>query len=165
MDGQDVIRTVEAAFERGDLPPAADLTNDHCNECIETYRQFWSEPHTFVTWQEAARRQGSCVEAALLAVGAWRYYLPTLIVWCVRDTDKVDALVDNLVHELTPPAPSDREWFGPRSVGFSADQRKAITHFLEWYQAKEKAEWASIGRESPDDAADAIRYWSVSGAG
>jgi hypothetical protein len=163
MESDDVIRAVTAAFERADLPSAADLTNDHCDECIETYREFWSEPRTFMIWQEAARRQGSYFEAALLSVEAWRYYLPTLIVWCVRDTDNVDALVENLVHELTPPPPSDSEWFGPRSVGFSADQRKAIAHFLDWYRDKEKAEWASIGREPPDDAAGATRYWSGAG--
>ena len=163
MEGQDVIGAVTAAFEHGDLPPEDSLTNDHCDECIETYRKFWSEPLKFVTWQEAARRQGSRLEAALLSVGAWRYFLPTLIVWCIRDTARVDALVDNLVHQLTPPPPSDRDWFGPRSVGFTADQRKAITHFLEWYREKEKVEWASVGGPSPDNAADAIRYWSGAG--
>jgi hypothetical protein len=159
----DVIRAIGDAFSGRALPAAAALVNDHCEECIETYRGFWSHPHTFVTWQEAARRPGSRIEAALLSVEAWQYYLPALMIWCVRDTDQVDALVDSLVHELTPPAPSNTEWFGPRSVGFTSDQRNAIAQFLEWYRERENAEWASLGREPPDDAADAIRYWTGAG--
>lgn len=163
MEARRVVRAIEKAFERSHLPPAGDLIKDHCDECIETYREFWSELHSFVSWREAAGRPGHCLEAALLTADAWRYYLPALIVWCVRDTTKVGALVENLVHQLTPPAPSDGEWFGARSVGFTAEQRSAIATFLEWYRAKEEAEWASIGGESPDDAADAIRYWSGAG--
>jgi hypothetical protein len=151
MNGQDVVRAVETAFEGGELPPAAELSNDHCSECIETYRRFWRQRRTFMTWQEAAQLRGSPIETALLSAEAWRYYLPALIVWCVRDTKRVDVLVDNLVHQLTPSGPSNWAWFGPRSVGFNADQRSAIVDFLRWYQEK---------RESPDDAADAIRYWS-----
>jgi hypothetical protein len=160
MEGQEVVRAVELAFEGGDVPPAAELVNDHCAECVETYRRFWSSPRGFVRWQEAAQRRGSPVETALLSPEAWRYYLPALIVWCVRDTKKVDVLVDNLVHQLTPGGPSNWGWFGPRSVGFTADQQRAIVHFLRWHQEKERAGWASLGGESPDRAAAAIRYWS-----
>jgi hypothetical protein len=162
MEDPALIRAVEEAFEEQRLPPAATMTNDHCDECIDTYRGFWNGPQSFMTWQEAARQPGSCVEASLLTADAWRYYLPTLIIWCVRDSERVDALVDNLVHELTPPA-SDTEWFRPRADGFSAEQREAIARFLRWYQARERLEWESICAAPPDHAGDAIRYWSAAG--
>jgi hypothetical protein len=156
MDGQDVIRAIAEAFEQVDFPAAAELVNDHCDECIETYRVFWSRPLTFMTWQEAASRPGSHTAAALLSVAAWRYYLPAMIVWCLRDTEDLYDFDSILVYQLTPRGPS-KKWFEPRSVGFSVEQRRAITGFLEWYWAKEAEQAPSSGA---DEVAEAIRYWS-----
>jgi hypothetical protein len=155
----DMVREIENAFSGTVLPAAAALMNNHCSECVETSRLFWNEQESFVTWQEAARRPGSYVESALLTAEAWRYYLPALMIWCVRDTESVNVLLDNLVHGLTPPATSDRAWFAPRSVGFTSQQRLAIAAFLRWDRDRERAEWASIGADPPDDAASALDYW------
>ena len=82
-----------------------------------------------------------------------------MLVWCVRDTDKVDVLIDNLVHELTPRVGRGSDWFEPRSRGFSAEQRGAIVLFLEWYQKREQAEWASIATDPTGGVSGALEYW------
>jgi hypothetical protein len=159
MDPKLVMDAVAAAFRSTVMPPVTALVNNHCKECIGTFQAFWDEQKSFMSWQAAAERRGACIEAALLTPEAWRYYLPALIVWCVRDTRQVDVLVDNLVHELTPRPGADNAWFEPRAIGFSAEQRRAILSFLEWYQQREQAGWASIGAEPPGQARSAIKYW------
>ena len=155
----DVVREIESAFSETSLPAAEALMNDHCEECVDTSRLFWNTSRSFVTWQEAALRPGSRVESALLTVEAWRYYLPALMIWCIRDPKRVDVLPGNLVHGLTPPAKAHLAWFAPRAAGFTAQQRRAVVSFLRWYQAREQAQWASIGAEPPDAAAAGVRYW------
>jgi hypothetical protein len=162
MEAPQLIDEVSIAFRGTALPPATALLNEHCNECIETSRVFWDTPNSFIAWESAAERRGAYVEAALLTPEAWRYYLPALLIWCVRDTGQVDALLNNLAHELTPRADSGRDWFEPRSIGFSPEQRCAIVTFLEWYREHEQAEWASIGAEHPNEVAAAIDFWRVS---
>jgi hypothetical protein len=159
MDTAAVIEQISAAFGATSLPAAALLVKDHCDECIDTYRLFWDVPHSFMTWQSAAARKGACMEAALLTPDAWRYYLPAMMIWCVRDTDNVDALVNNLVYQMTPRASRGREFFEERAPGFSVEQRRAIITFLEWYQQKEEAEWASIERDPSRAVSAAIEHW------
>src|SRR6478752_507894 len=119
----DLVREIELAFSETTLPAAQALMNNHCKECIETSRLFCKTSRSFVTWQEAALRRGARVESSLLTVEAWRYYLPALMIWCIRDTKRVDVLLDNLVHGLTPPPKAHRAWFVPRATGFTAQQR------------------------------------------
>lgn len=154
-----VVQEIETAFSETSLPPEAMLMNNHCWECIETSRLFWNAPRSFATWQEAVRRAGARVEAALLTPQAWRYYLPALMIWCVRDTEEVDVLVDNLVNELTPPAGAGNEWFAPRARGFTTEQRRAICSFLAWYQAREESQWGALGSEPPSEVSSALDHW------
>jgi hypothetical protein len=165
MENAAVIDEVVAAFRTTVLPASALLIKNHCNECIDTFRLFWNTPGSFMTWESAAAREGTRVESALLTPAAWRYYLPAMLIWCVRDTDKVDALVENLVYELTPKVGVDgrKTWFEERAPGFSAEQRRAVTTFLEWCQRREIAEWASIGGDPPREAGAAIEYWRDAG--
>jgi hypothetical protein len=159
MDAKLVLDAVAAAFHGTVMPPATALMNDHCKECVETSRTFWDEKKSFMSWEAAADGRGQRVEAALLTPDAWRYYLPALIVWCVRDTRRVDVLVGNLVNELTPQRGIHEEWFEPRAIGFSTEQRRAVLAFLEWYQEREQAEWASVGMDPPSSVRSAIKYW------
>jgi hypothetical protein len=163
MESSVVLADVLDAFRSTEMPPSAVLMNEHCRECVDTSRLFWDSPGSFATWEVAARREGTCIEAALLTPEAWRYYLPALMTWCVRDTEKVDVLVDNLVHELTPRVGASSEWFAPRAVGFSTDQRRAICSFLAWYQAQEATAWSSLGSALPNDVSVAIDYWRAAG--
>jgi hypothetical protein len=165
MENAAVIDEIRAAFRTTVLPASELLTKNHCSECIDTFRLFWDTPGSFMTWESAAAREGACMESALLTPTAWRYYLPAMLIWCVRDTAKVDALVDNLVYELTPKVGVDgkKTSFDERAPGFSTEQRRAITAFLEWCQQQEEAEWASIGGDPPREADAAIAYWSVTG--
>jgi hypothetical protein len=48
-----------------------------------------------------AARPGPAIETPPLSVAAWRYYLPALLIWCVRDTATVDVLVDSVAHILS----------------------------------------------------------------
>jgi hypothetical protein len=115
-----------------------------------------------LTWRCSGRSPFLASLGQAFAAERQYRYLPTLIVWCVRDTKEVDVLVGNLVNELTP-AHSGRAWFCPRSIGFTAAQRRAVSLFLEWYREREKTQWASIGADPPDNAAGAIRFWGEAG--
>ena len=90
VDGGQLIEQIKDAFRGVDPPAASALMNNHCEECIETSWAFSQK-----RWEDLAADVGSYQETALLTPDAWRYYLPTIMIWCLRDTEIVDALVDN----------------------------------------------------------------------
>ena len=146
VDGDQLIEQIKATFRGVEPPPASTLMNSHCEECIETSWAFSQK-----RWEDLANDVGSYQETALLTPEAWRYYLPTIMIWCLRDTKIVDALVDNTVHQLTPPSEPDKKWFEQRNRGFTGSQRRAIVIFLEWC----REQWSAF-----DPAQNAQKYWS-----
>jgi hypothetical protein len=163
MSDSIVLEEIGAAFSGTELPASTVLMNEHCEECIYVSRKFCDAEGSFMTWESAAQREGSSFAPSLLTSDAWRYYLPTLMTWCVRDTEKVDVLVDCLVYELTPPESDDREWFSARTNDFTVDQRRAICSFLQSHHNQELAEMRSVGIEMPCQASIAIDYWTAPG--
>ena len=158
MDDRTVLDRVESAFAGVPKPADEALVNRHCCECLET-----SEAFAGAAWQEVILDQLLAGrETALLTVDAWRYYLPAVITWSVKDPKTVDVIADNLVHQLTPPG-EDRalaEWFDPRARGFTPDQRAAIVAFLLWFAEREAVDWARIGAAPPGSADRALAHWS-----
>ena len=154
-----------AAFGAVPKPPREALINLHCEECLETSEAFADKPWVEVTLDELLLGR----ETALLTAAAWRYYLPAVIRWTVREPVAVDVINDNLVYQLEPPDPEEfpaeqfpgqREYFAERSTGFDDRQRAAIVAFLDWYRAREEAEWRGSGWEPPHHAARALAFWS-----
>lgn len=159
MDDRTVLERVEAAFARVAKPGHESLVNRHCCECLET-----SEAFAGAAWQEVTLDQLLAGrETALLTVEAWRYYLPAVITWSVRDPKAVDVIADNLVYQLTPPDEDGGlvEWFEPRARGFTPDQRAAVVAFLLWFAEREAIDWARLGTAPPGGADRALEHWSA----
>jgi hypothetical protein len=99
-------------------------------------------------------------ETALLTAAAWRYYVPALMIWCIRAPETVDVIQDNLVYQLEPPAEGRGvpEWFEERAIGFSEAQRAAIVAYLDWYREHEEAQWAEVA--PPRHVYNALTYWA-----
>ncbi len=155
---QQIVDEVSAAFADVTQPAADLLMNHHCCECLETSSAFAGKPWTEISLDDLLAGR----ETALLTVAAWRYYLPAMITWSVRAPDTVDVIQDNLVYQLEPPHPeggSVREWFEPRSRGFTEEQRRAIVAYLEWYRDRIDAHWARAGGESPRHVHRALEFW------
>jgi hypothetical protein len=149
VDSGQLIGEIKDAFRGTEPPSAAALMNNHCEECAETSWAFSQKG-----WEDLASDVGSYQETALLTPDAWRYYLPTIMIWCLRDTDVVDALVDNTANQLTPPSVPYTEWFERRRHGFTDSQRRVIASFLEWCYEQ----WSAH-----DPSREAHTYWSRSG--
>lgn len=148
-DGGQVIEQVKAAFHETKAPPAAALMNGHCEECIETSWAFSQK-----RWDDLASEVGTYEETSLLTPEAWCYYLPTIMIWCIRDTTIVDVLLDNTVLQLTPPADPKDGWFEKRRGGFTSHQRRSIVAFLEWCRER----WSGL---SSDDTMAAREFWGT----
>jgi hypothetical protein len=162
-DAEQIVAQVRAAFADVALPATDELMNHHCCECLETSAAFAGKP-----WQDLALEDLLAGrETALLTPEAWRYYLPAMITWCIRAPETVDVIQDNLVYQLAPPDPESRsvpEWFDARATGFSAEQRSAITAYLEWSRDREEAAWARLGAEPPRHVHRALDFWRPGGA-
>jgi hypothetical protein len=126
---QAVIEAVTSAFGDVALPPSDAMVENHCIECVETWQSLCDPPRTFLSWQVVGGQDARPIEDVLLSLAAWRYYLPALIIWCVRDPRRADVLVDNLAHRLS--RRSEADW-AARSAGFTPEQRAAIVFYLEW---------------------------------
>lgn len=151
MNDETVLERVAAAFAGVPRPAEEALINRHCCECLET-----SEALGGSAWQEVSLEQLLAArETALLTVEAWRYYLPAVIAWSVREPDAVDVIADNLVMQLTPPGEDGglADWFEPRTRGFTSDQRAAIAAFLVWF--------AEHGGAPAGVVDGALAYWSA----
>jgi hypothetical protein len=151
-----VIQAVRAAFTGVPLPPAESLKNDRCQEHTETWQRFLDGSAGFMPWEAAAAMPGRAIETSLLTIPAWRYYLPALLIWCVRDAATVDVLLDNVAHTLS--RRSDNR-FEARSRGFSRDQRESVALFLEWYQDRQLADGCTPGDGRLRHVPRGIAYW------
>ena len=154
---QDVIDSVQAAFRDVPLPPGNALWNDHCCECAETSAAYGARPWTEISLEDLLAGR----ETALLSETAWRYYLPSMMIWCVRAPEIVDVIQDNLVFQLAPPETQEEwawKWFGPRASGFSGAQRQAIAAFIQWHKERQEANRAGPGGV-PDHVERALAFW------
>jgi hypothetical protein len=159
---QDIIDKVHAAFKDVPLPSAEALWNNHCCECSETSAAFGARPWSEISLDDLLSGR----ETALLSEVAWRYYLPSMIIWCIRAPKDVDVIQDNLVYQLAPPETQEQwawEWLKPRASGFNRQQRQAIVAFLKWYQEREEEHWAGLGATPPDHAVRALSFWEREG--
>lgn len=154
---EEIVRLVVAAFPAEPRPPAEALFKDHCQECIAVSNAFGARPWPDITLQ--ALLVGG--ETALLTARAWRYYLPSVITWCVREPEAVDVICDNLVYQLEPPEPGKEDvWFAERKGGFAEEQRVAIVAFLQWYRQRLEAEYCALEMEPPRHVYRALQYWT-----
>jgi hypothetical protein len=119
---QDIIDKVHAAFKDVPLPSAEALWNNHCCECSETSAAFGARPWSEISLDDLLSGR----ETALLSEVAWRYYLPSMIIWCIRAPKDVDVIQDNLVYQLAPPETQEQwawEWFKPRASGTKSERK------------------------------------------
>jgi len=156
-DTEEAIRQIEAAFADVPYPGREALSNDHCCECAEVSATYAGKRWTEIALADVLAGR----ETSLLSPAAWRYYLPALMIWCIRAPDIVDVIQDNLVYQLEPP--DDRrgvpEWFNERAGGFSREQRSAILAYLDWYRRRDEA-W-SERTEPPRHVDNALAYWAA----
>ena len=152
----EIVEQITVAFASTARPAPEALRNDHCCECAETADAYGGLPWTEISLPDVLRGR----ETALLSAAAWRYYLPALMIWCIRAPDVVDVIQDNLVYQLEPPAAGRGvpEWFAERSPGFSDAQRAAIVAYLDWYREREEAVWPA--GDGPRHVYNALEYWS-----
>lgn len=154
-DSEMIAAKAAAAFSTEPVPSAEMLFKNHCDECAEVSNAFGARP-----WTEVALRDIVGKETALLTAAAWRYFLPAMISWCVRDPEALDPLPDFLVYQLEPPEPGKNdEWFAERKGGFSDAQREVIVAYLEWYRAREEADYIGMEMEPPRNVYRALEYW------
>lgn len=164
MDAETLLARLAAAFPSEPVPDRDALFNGHCCECVEVSEAFGYKPWPAITLDEL--RAGR--ETALLTATAWRYYLPAVIAWCIREPNVVDVIEDNLVYQLEPPEPSDdpplHEWFWQRAVGFSEGQRLVILDYLNWYRQRLEADWRPFKAKPPQHVYRALAHWTVNAA-
>ena len=153
----DIVQQITTAFASSERPAADALRNDHCCECAEISDAYGGRPWAEISLQDILRGR----ETALLSAAAWRYYLPAMMIWCIRAPETVDVIQDNLVCQLEPPT-EDRgvpEWFAARAAGFSDAQRAAIAAYLDWSRQREEAQWPP--GTAPRHVLNALEYWSA----
>ena len=140
----DIVAQIEAAFAGVEYPGREALRNTHCCECAEVSAAFAGKRWPEITLDDVLAGR----ETALLSAAAWRYYLPAVMIWCIREPEAVDVIEDNLVCQLEPPADGRGvpEWFDERAAGFSPAQRTSIAAFLELYRAREETRWPAGAR-------------------
>jgi hypothetical protein len=158
LDDTTLLAQITEAFPAEPAPPLEVLLNSHCPECEAVSELFRGTP-----WPEVSLHQLRLAGGiTLLTPAGWRYYLPALISWSVKDPAGVDYLQDDAVYGLEPPEPTAQEElhlsFQRRAIGFTAVQRRAIVAYLEWYRGREEAEWG--GTEPPQHVCRALDYWN-----
>jgi hypothetical protein len=159
-DTDQILHDLAAAFPAEPVPPKDALLNTHCCECVEV-----SEAFGYKRWPDVSLddlRAGG--ETALLTPVAWRYYLPAVIAWCIREPETVDVIQDNLVFQLAPPPPDGpsglHEWFRQRMDGFTELQRRTIVGYLSWYRAHLERQWENLRGEPPQQVYRALKHWA-----
>jgi GNAT superfamily N-acetyltransferase len=155
-DADEVVRIISDAFSGTPYPGRDALFNDHCCECAEVSAAYAGKPWTDIALDDV--RAGR--ETALLTAAAWRYYLPAVMIWCLRAPDAVDVIQDNLVYQLEPPAGGRGvpQWFEERAIGFSEAQQAAITAYLHWYREFDRERGGDT--EPPRHVDNALAHWT-----
>jgi hypothetical protein len=156
---EEIIRQITAAFADVAYPGPEALFNHHCCECAEVSSRYVYKRWTDIALEDILAGR----ETALLSPAAWRYYLPAVMVWCVRAPDAVDVIQDNLVFQLEPPDEQRGvpEWFSQRATGFTGEQRSAIAAYLNWYRERDAARY--VAGEPPRHVYNALAYWAPAG--
>jgi hypothetical protein len=159
-DTEDVVRQIMAAFAGSPYPGREALMNDHCCECADISASYAARRWTDIALEDVLAGR----ETALLTPAAWRYYLPAVMICCLRAPDAVDVIQDDLVAQLEPPDEHRGvpEWFALRATGFSPQQRSAIAAYLGWYRDLERTRWDE--RLRPRHVDNALAYWAASGS-
>jgi hypothetical protein len=163
LDVEAIDALLRDAFGNVPKPTREALINEHCDECFETSEAFAGKTWNEITLDDVLRGR----ETALLTAAAWRYYLPAVIRWCLRDREAVDVIADNVVNQLAPPDPEQfsgqRAYFEERATGFDDRQRAVIVAFLERYQEADAAAWRGTATTSvyAPLVERALAFWSA----
>jgi hypothetical protein len=128
-DSDETIRQIRAAFAEVPYPGREALVNHHCCECAEVSASYAGKRWTEIALADVLAGR----ETSLLSPTAWRYYLPALMIWCIRAPDAVDVIQDNLVYQLEPKAATQRE--SPRDIAGLACRE--IRTAAGWYRSRE----------------------------
>jgi hypothetical protein len=154
-DPETIVSLARAAFPVEPQPARDALMKYHCPECIDVSNAYGARP-----WPEISLDVVANNETALLTAAAWRYYLPAVITWCVRDPEVADVRCEYLVYQLEPPQPpKSDEWFAERIGGFSEEQRRVIVAYLDWYREREEAEYSLLEMPTPVHVYRALAFW------
>ena len=155
-DADDITDLIRRAFSETPQPTPEALFNRHCCECVDVSTAYAGKHWTDISLDDVLAGR----ETALLTAIAWRYYLPAVMIWCIRAPDSVDVIQDNLVYQLEPPTEvrGVPEWFKERATGFTEEQRAAIVVYLHWYRERLEAQWQ--GAEPPRHVDNALTCWA-----
>src|SRR5258708_36756082 len=100
-----LVRRVAAAFPVEPRPPQEALFNNHCDECVEVSNAFGGRPWSEISLFDLLAGG----ETALLTPAAWRYYLPVMLPWGVREPEAVGGIGHDLWYPLEPPEPGRQD--------------------------------------------------------
>lgn len=161
----DALRAIRAAFPVGDPPLAAEMPNDHCEECIEVSGALAGKRWDEVTTADLRRVHDGL---PLLTEAALRYYLPAVLRRCIGEPLALDIMPMSTVSALSPPNGRPDDKLAYVADHLDGPQVRALLAFLTLCDAREKAE--QFGAESIDAEAlecmpssrpvgRAIAYW------
>jgi hypothetical protein len=151
-----VVQAIEAAFPAVPSPRPEDVQSDHCPECTETAARFAGR-----TWPEIkASDLAGNPSPSLLTPRAFHYYLPALMLQCLKARRELDCLPMSLVSALSPAGGKPSAHVRAKLSGFTADQVGAILSFLRHFEATEMEEGLE-DRSRRRVLARALRYWSA----
>jgi hypothetical protein len=123
-------------FPVDEVPAWADLQAEHCPECAEIAGIFSGRP-----WPDVVLEISDELAVSLMTPAAFRYYLPALMIRCIRGGTGGGLLTDAVVGALSPPRGSHAKDLP--SHGLTSDQVSAVLAFLKWREAAAKLEWAN----------------------
>jgi hypothetical protein len=156
--------SIRVAFADTVVPGPAEVRNDHCPECQETAGRFAGRRWEEITVDTLLLYPKPSI--GLLTPGAFRYYLPALMLRCIEAHRALDVLPDAVVAAISPPRAKATSRVEEELRDFTAAQVVAILAFLRVCEMREKLEsgaseetleWTPVDKP----LARAIRYWTA----
>ena len=111
-------------------------------------------------WRETVRDHATALP--LFTPAAFRYFLPAYMIACLDGYDDLDVAPDSVLFNLTPPnqRSGDEVNFSARTQRFTRVEREAVASFLGIMDEYERADWASAGKQPPEDRVEpALKWW------
>ncbi len=127
-DADDIIQLISRAFAETPQPGAEALFNDHCCECVEVSAAYGGKRWMDISLEDILAGR----ETALLTAAAWRYYLPALMIWCMRAPDAVDVVQDNRCTSLNRRPKAAACQSGSRSARLDSLKRSGRQSWPIW---------------------------------
>jgi len=151
------------AFEEVPYPGDGNLVLDQTGydpECVEIATAFRGKDWRSIS-RETVRDHATALP--LFTPLAFRYFLPAYMTICLDAYYDLDVAPHSVLFNLTPP--NQRigdawEFFWIRAQGLTRIEREAVASFLEIIGEYERTDWASVGKEPPEDrVCAAIKWW------